>query len=254
MNMSASDATPVADAPSGHPAPTSPDPAPTSPDPAPTSPDPAPAGRPARRPRPIFLLVGIALALALALALFAGLGTRGGGTGTGTGTGMATGTSTALANGGTVRPPTGSKVPTFSLPRLGGGGKVGVPADGGGGGRPAILLFFASWCPSCQKEIPALARTYRLQQLGHSRLAAVSLIGVDGNDPTANALNFVHNSGVTFPVGADSVYAVTQGKFAIANLPESVFVEGNGTVVNVHYGALSPKSLVSWEKKLLAKD
>ncbi len=244
MNMSASDATPVADAPSGHP--------------APTSPDPAPAGRPARRPRPIFLLVGIAiaLALALALALFAGLGTRGGGTGTGTGTAtaMATGTSTALANGGTVRPPTGSKVPTFSLPRLGGGGKVGVPADGGGGGRPAILLFFASWCPSCQKEIPALARTYRLQQLGHSRLAAVSLIGVDGNDPTANALNFVHNSGVTFPVGADSVYAVTQGKFAIANLPESVFVEGNGTVVNVHYGALSPKSLVSWEKKLLAKD
>ena len=244
MNMSASDATPVADAPSGHPAP-------TSPDPAPTSPDPAPAGRPARRPRPIFLLVGIAIALAL--ALFAGLGTRGGGTGTGTGTGTATGTSTALANGGTVRPAAGSKVPTFSLPRLGGGGTVGVPADGGGSGRPVILLFFASWCSPCQKEIPALARTYRRQQLQHSRLAEVPLLGVDGNDPTASALKFVHDSGVTFPVGADSAYAVTQGKFAFGGLPESVFVEANGTVADVHYGPLSTKSFVSWEKKLLAK-
>lgn len=225
----------------------------------PSTPDAPPAGRSGRRPRPVFLLVGIAtaLALAVALALIVGLGTRGsGGTngGTATGTATAANASTAIANGGgTVRPAASSKVPTFSLPRLGGGAKVGVPADGGGSGRPAILLFFASWCTPCQTEIPALARTYRRQQLRHSRLAAVSLIGVDGNDPTANALNFVHKSGVTFPVGADSVYAVTQGKFAFADLPESVFVEANGTVVDVHYGALSTKSFVSWEKKLLAK-
>jgi len=142
--------------------------------------------------------------------------------------------------------------PHFTLPALGSAGeKVGVPADGGGDGRPAVVLFFASWCSPCRKEIPALAAAYRSQQDRHSRLVRVALIGVDGNDPTSNALAFVHGSGVTFPVGADVDFTVTQTLFDFNYLPESVFVEGNGTIAGIHFGALSTGAFVSWEHKLL---
>lgn len=190
------------------------------------SPPPAPV---VRRARPVFLLLGVVLAGVLALFLFTDVGTG--------------------SHGG--RPAPGSAVPMFSLPRVAGTGKVGVPADGGGDGRPAILLFFASWCAPCQKEVPALARTYRSQQAAKSRLAGVPVIGVDGSDPKASAVKFVRASGITFPVGADTAYTVTQGLFDFAGLPESVFVEANGTIAAIHYGPLSPRAFVSWERKLL---
>ena len=190
-----------------------------------------------RRPRLIFLVVGILIAAALAAVLLAL---------------RSSATSTAS---GTTAAGAGRPVPRFSLPALGATGKgkkVGVPVDGGAGGRPAILIFFASWCPPCERELPALAATYRRQQEAHSRLAKVAVIGIDANDPTSNALAFVRKSGVTFPVGADVSFAVTQTLFDFNHLPESVFVAGDGTIAGTHLGPLSPSRFVSWERTLLA--
>ena len=188
-----------------------------------------------RRPRLGFLLLGVVLAAGLAAVLFAL---------------RAQSTSTSS---GTAPVGAGRSAPHFSLPALGAGKtKVGVPEDGGGRGRPAILIFFASWCSSCQREIPALAATYRRQHEEHSPLAKVAVIGVDANDPTPNALAFVRSSGVTFPVAADTSFAVTQTLFDFSHLPESVFVEGDGTIAGVHLGPLSPNRFASWERRLLA--
>lgn len=186
--------------------------------------------REARRPRPVFLLVGVVVAVALGIGLFTGVGTG--------------------KNHSSGRPQAGDQVPTFSLPNLRGGAPVGVPADGGGSGRPAVVLFFASWCGPCQKEVPVLAAAYHRQQATKSPLAKVALIGVAGSDPTATALRFIRRSGVTFPVGADKTYKVTEGLFYFSSLPEAVFVNGDGVVAAVHYGALSKAELVQWETRL----
>ena len=203
--------------------------APASSEPAEATPRASTAAGP-RRPRRVFLLAGVALAVVLGIGLFA----------------------TAGSKPGPGRPQAGAPVPDFSLPKLGGSGKVGVPADGGGQGRPAVLLFFASWCGPCRGEVPALAATYRREHADGSRLARVAMIGIDGSDPTSSALSFVRSSGVTFPVGADRAYTVTQGLFAFTGLPEAVFVEANGTIAGIHYGALSTSQFVSWQRELLA--
>lgn len=187
---------------------------------------------PSLRRRLLFLGVGVVLAVALGVGLFSTYGKKG----------------TQGGDGGVPRP--GDPVPSFTLARLGGGAPVSVPADGGGDGRAAVLVFFASWCGPCQKEMPALAHTYAREQSSSSPLARVRILGIDGADPTADALGFVHRSGVTFPVGVDGDYRVTQGRFGFAGLPETVFVTSNGTIAAIHYGGVSAQTVVAWQRRL----
>jgi thiol-disulfide isomerase/thioredoxin len=192
--------------------------------------DTEPQAKPAatRRPRVVFLVVGIALAVGLGVGLF-----------------------TSYSPGSSSTPPVptvGNSAPAFSLPRLGGAGTVGLPSDGGGSGKPVVLLFFGSWCAPCQSEIPALAAAYRSAHSG--ALHGVSMLGVDGLDPTKNALQFVHDSQVTFPVGVDSQFQVTEGLYGLLGDPGSVFVSGKGTIVHIVRGPLSAAQLLKWGKQL----
>ncbi len=176
----------------------------------------------ARRPRIRFLVVGLLLAVGLGVGLF---------------------TSTGAPRQAT--PGVGSVAPSFSLSALGGGSQVGTPADGGGDGRPAVLLFFASWCAPCQSEVPAIAAAYRSQR--HHR---VPVIGVDGMDPTDQALAFAHRSGVTFPVAADSDYTVTEGLYGFDGDPDAVFINAQGRIEHIVHGPITRSELLTWERRL----
>jgi thiol-disulfide isomerase/thioredoxin len=185
-------------------------------------PAPSDAGLPGeRRPRLVFLAVGVVLAVGLGIGLFSSLGSP-----------------------KAAVPAVGTAAPSFSLGALEGQGTVGVPADGGGAGRPVVLVFFASWCPPCRTEIPELAQAYRSQPT-HSRVA---LIGVDGMDPTPAARQFVHDSGVSFPVAADRDYRVTEGIYAFNGDPDAVFIDGHGTISRIVHGSITAAELRAWER------
>jgi cytochrome c biogenesis protein CcmG, thiol:disulfide interchange protein DsbE len=186
----------------------------------------------ARRPRAIFFVVGVVLAAALGVGLFTSVGTK----------------------QASSRPVAGSSAPGFSLPNLTGQGTVGTPANGGGQGRAAVLLFFASWCTPCQSEIPDLAATYRTIRAAGGAPARVAVIGVDGSDPTAAARTFVSQSGVNFPVGADRSYAVTEGRYAFTGLPEAVFINASGSIVQIDYGPITGAELTTWVNRLAGPD
>ena len=171
----------------------------------------------------MFLAVGVMVAVGLGIGLFSSVGTP-----------------------KSPVPSVGQAAPSFTLGRLGGGGRIAVPADGGGGGRPVVLVFFASWCTPCQTEIPTIAAVYRHQ----APAGRVRIIGIDGNDPTSNALAFVHKSGVTFPVAADPEYAVTNGDYYFTGDPDAVFVDGDGTIAHIVRGPVTRSELVHWERRL----
>jgi len=187
-----------------------------------------------RRPRRIFLLVGLVLAAGLAVGLFTGVGTKSGST----------------SAGGPPHP--GSAAPSFTLSRLGGPGQVGTPSDGGGNGRPAILLFFASWCPPCTSEIPALAAAYRQDRASGGPLSKVAVLGVDGSDPKTAATAFVKGAGVTFPVAVDGSFQVTEGLYWFNGDPGAVAITADGRIAHIVHGPISADTMAAWARELTA--
>src|SRR5665213_2993576 len=119
----------------------------------------------------------------------------------------------------------GKTVSSFTLPGLN-GGHVSAPWKSGHDG---VLIFFASWCGPCQKEMPEVAAYLR-----HHNEGSVEVVAVDAKDQRGAAKGFVAKSGVIFPVAFDQNANVTAGIFNFLNLPETAFVNSHGVVKQIY--------------------
>ena len=129
---------------------------------------------PMRKPRKIFIVLGMTLATLLAVLLFRGLTTK----------------------PGHAFPSIGTPAPAFSIVSTSGMTHVGTPTDGGGSGKPVALLFFGAWCSLCHSELPPLAAAVHSQESGSSPLKKVAVVGVDSIDSISQAAAFCWSSGV----------------------------------------------------------
>jgi cytochrome c biogenesis protein CcmG, thiol:disulfide interchange protein DsbE len=124
----------------------------------------------------------------------------------------------AVANG--ERPP----APTMELPRLGGGGRASL-ADYRG--KVVVLNVWASWCPPCRDEVPLLQRT---QEQIASRGGTV--LGVDTQDATSDALSFLRAHQATFPSLRDRDRAYGR-ELGVTGYPETFVIDRRGRVAAV---------------------
>jgi len=131
------------------------------------------------------------------------------------------------------------------LVRLGGGPPVSL-ASGTEPRRPTAVTFFASWCSPCRAELPVIARVAR--QAAASG-AAVSFVGIDGNDDPASGLAFARASGVAFPVGEDAASAVAP-RFGLQGYPDTVFIDAKGDIAGIVRGPISESTLRGWVTRL----
>jgi peroxiredoxin len=190
-----------------------------------------------RKPRKVFLVVGIVLALIIGIFLFTSFGTSDGSGTTGSGAGSA--------------PSVGDRVPAFTSQNIGPSGGSSVSVSPRRGGQPTVLLFFGNWCPSCHQELPGLAAAVRSQALAGGALAGIRVVGIDSEDTVGDAKSFIHDSGVTFPVAYDPNVDITSGLFYFTGDPYAVFVRGDGTIAKIVRGdVLTASSLTADERAL----
>lgn len=104
-------------------------------------------------------------------------------------------------------------------------------------GKPAVLWFWAPWCPVCQGEAPMLARVAAANPL-------VTFVGVGAHDQLSELQAFATKYGVdTFTELADPKAAVW-AEFGIAHQPAYAFVSPDGGVEVVR-GSLPEAELSS---------
>lgn len=117
------------------------------------------------------------------------------------------------------------------------------------GKRPVVLNFWSTWCGPCKVEHPLLLRAPR----AWPNVAFYGVVYNDESDKAAAYLAmegrraqnapFVDEHGQAYPhlVDADAAVAIDLG---VAGVPETYFIDTDGTILYKHKGALSERILV----------
>jgi thiol-disulfide isomerase/thioredoxin len=99
-------------------------------------------------------------------------------------------------------------------------------------GRPVVVNFWASWCPPCASEMPDFERVH--QDVGEE----VVFLGIDQRDGREDALELARQTGVTYRLVWDPRGEVFDA-FGGPGMPTTVFIDAEGTVVEIIPGQLS---------------
>ena len=106
-------------------------------------------------------------------------------------------------------------------------------------GRPVVINFFASWCPSCAREAADLTAFAKAHP-------EVAFVGVDIQDKLAKGREWVMRYGVPFPVVFDREGAIAS-QYGVIGIPVTFFLDGNG-VERAHIVGSATRS--GFEEKL----
>ena len=94
------------------------------------------------------------------------------------------------------------------------------------GKRPVMLVFWASWCPSCRTEVPKindLAARY-----GKRGMAFVA-VNVGFNDSVERARTFARKTAMTYPAIFDGSGQITQ-PYQLLGVPTIIIADSSGVI------------------------
>lgn len=113
-------------------------------------------------------------------------------------------------------------------------GSVGTLADLAG--TPAVINFWASWCPPCITEMPAFEAV-------HVELAAqVAFLGFNVGDEPEAARELAERTGVTYPLAEDPDSRIFRA-FGGFGMPTTALVSPEGMIVHVISSRLRAQDL-----------
>lgn len=114
-------------------------------------------------------------------------------------------------------------------------------------GRPVILNFWATWCPPCRAEMPALQNV-----ANRYRDAGLVVLLVNEGEDAATIRGFLTDIGVDLPVALDRDGAVGS-TYRVRGLPTTVFVRADGTIEDVVVGGPMTEPFLEGQVAVLLK-
>jgi len=143
-------------------------------------------------------------------------------------------------NGGRV----GDTAPEFTLGSL--EGKEYRLSDYKGK-KALLIVFFATWCPSCRAEIPKLIKIK--EEFAGRGLELIS-INPDINDSEKRSKKYGKKFNVTYPILYDKGQKVSK-KYGVMGVPTAIIVDINGVVQ--YHSAVAPENIGDHITRLLTK-
>jgi peroxiredoxin len=134
----------------------------------------------------------------------------------------------ATTSGMIPSPREGFAAPDFTLALLGGGEITLSDLRG----KVVVLNLWASWCPPCRAEMPAMQRLY---EANRARGLEILAINTAYQDSRTSAQEFISEHELTFPVPIDQRGAVAR-QYLLQALPTTFFIDHQGIIRQVVVG------------------
>jgi peroxiredoxin len=132
----------------------------------------------------------------------------------------------------------GAKAPDFELKTLA-GDRVKLSDLKG---KKVMLNFWATWCPPCKAEMPAMEEFHK--EAGEDIvILAVNI------DPHLDVKAFVDENKITFPIPLDEEDTVNE-TYQVLSIPTTYFIDTKGNIGNKYIGAMNLDAMKQYTKEL----
>ncbi len=135
----------------------------------------------------------------------------------------------------------GNLAPDFSL--IGPDGKLVSLADLRG--KPVLVNFWATWCPSCQLEMPFLQQVYDDQSP-----RGLAFLAIDSGENPAKVKEFFVSKGLSLPVLFDFTGS-TSDRYGVSAIPTTFFIDGTGVIKQKMIGAFPSARAVEMQLRTI---
>jgi peroxiredoxin len=107
-------------------------------------------------------------------------------------------------------------------------------------GKAVLVNIWASWCPPCRQEMPAIEKNYE-----QYKERGLIVLGVNATvqDNPLDIVPFINEYGLTFPILLDEIGNVAR-KYELRSLPSSYFINRDGTINEVVIGGPMSEALL----------
>jgi thiol-disulfide isomerase/thioredoxin len=102
-------------------------------------------------------------------------------------------------------------------------------------GKPVYINVFATWCPPCRTELPAIVRSYGRYK------DKVTFLGVDEQEPAGKIEPFTRALNIRYRIAVD--HGQMEASYRAYSIPISVFIDRHGIVRALFRGPV-PESLL----------
>src|SRR5512140_2700292 len=151
-------------------------------------------------------------------------------------------TGTEEGPGPAVGPSGPRTAPSFSLPDTNGN----IYSSAQLAGKPAVINFFATWCPPCQEEIPGFVEVYNRHKEKGFELVGIAL----DTDSRKEMPGFLMSNRIGYRVLFGDV-TTARAYGGVSALPTTFFVGKDGEIKNVHVGYMDKDAFDKEVRKLL---
>jgi peroxiredoxin len=107
-------------------------------------------------------------------------------------------------------------------------------------GKPTLINFWASWCPPCLEETPALIEAYTYLK---GQNVNAEFIGIGTNDDKANLVKFADNNNIPYIVVEDPDGKASDA-YGVRGMPTTVFLDSTGVVQKIWAGPIKRDQVV----------
>jgi peroxiredoxin len=152
----------------------------------------------------------------------------------------------AITSGKIPAPQTGFLAPDFTAKTF--GGNTIKLSDLRG--KVILVNVWASWCPPCRAEMPAIERVFQAYK---NRRFMVLAINSTVQDKVADAHDFAIKNKFSFPIFLDESGEITR-LYHVQSLPTSFFIGPDGIIREVVVGGPMSEALLSSRIEKLLKE